>query len=244
MAFLTAGIGRASGIRERSSRARSKILDTLNYPTTIWTRILEVTKDPEVVKDLVVRRYRPPVYDYGRRQGLSHEDAEDVAQEVFLRVCSQDFLKRADREKGKFRNLIQAVTRHAVASHRRHALAARRDARREVSLGDFDFSQDSGTDDAFDAAWAGNLVRLAMEKLEGNPSLDLLRAHLDGATCRALAAKVGKTEHAVEALVYRIKERLRQEIETLVTEYSEVGRMEEEMAAILRLLKRGRSRST
>ena len=215
----------------------------MNYPTTIWTRILEVAKDPEVVKDLVVRRYRPPVYDYGRRQGLSHEDAEDVAQEVFLRVCSQDFLKRADREKGKFRNLIQAVTRHVIASHRRHALAARRDARRKVSLDDFEFSKDSGPDDAFDEAWASNLARLAMEKLSGHTSLDLFKAHLDGATCRELGERIGKTERAVEALVYRVKARLRQEIETLVSEYCGEGRVNEELGSMLSLMAGGRSRS-
>ena len=216
----------------------------MTFPTTIWTRILEVRKDPGAVKDLVVRRYRPPVYDYARRQGLSHEDSEDVAQEVFLRICSEDFLGKANREKGKFRDLIQAVARHVIASHRRYLLAARRDVRKEVALDDFEFPKDSAPDDEFDTAWAGNLVRLAMEKLEGNLSLDLLRAHLDGATCRELAAKVGKTEHAVEALVYRVKERMRQEIEILVAEYSEAGRMDEELAAIFRLLMRGRSRST
>lgn len=214
----------------------------MRFPTSIWTRILQVREDPEGVRDLVVRRYRPPVYDYARKQGLNHEDAEDAAQEVFLRVCAEGFLEKADRQKGKFRALLLAVARHVIASHRRHALAARRDRRREVVLEDFEFPSQVPSDGDFDLAWAENLARLALERLKGNPSVDLLLEHMKGATCKELAARVGKTEHAVETQVYRAKERVRQEIERLVADYSDEGEIDEELSAILQFLVRLRRR--
>jgi len=208
----------------------------LNFPTSIWTRILQVRKDPEGVKDLVVRRYRPAVYEFARKRGLSHEDAEDVAQEVFLRVCAEGFLERADRQRGKFRALLLAVSRHVIASHQRRTLAARRDRRREVALEDFEFPADIPPDGDFDLAWAKNLAQLAMERLKGKPSLDLLLARMEGATAKELAARVGKTEHAVETALYRVKESLRREIERLVAEYSNEADVDDELGAILKYL--------
>ena len=188
------------------------------------------------MKDLVVRRYRTPVYEFARKQGLNHEDAEDVAQDVFIRVCAEGFLEKADQSKGRFRTLILAVTRHVIASFRRHALAARRDRRRETSLDDFQFPVDVPPDAEFERAWARNLVHLALDRLKNKPSIDLLTAQMNGATCKELALQLGRTEHAVETALYRVRERLRAEIERLVAEYSAEGQVDEELGSILKLV--------
>src|ERR1043165_1808720 len=101
-------------------------------PSSIWTGSLSVKNDPERVKDLVVRRYREPVVEFLRMKGLSHEDAEDVAQDVFIQICREEFLQKADREKGKFRTLVLAVTRNLLAFFHRYQMAERRDRRRKV----------------------------------------------------------------------------------------------------------------
>jgi sigma-70-like protein len=81
----------------------------MHLPTTVWSTLLKVRRDPARVKDLVVRRYRQPVYEFALQRGLPPEDADDVAQEVFLRVCREEFLEKADRTRGRFRTLLLAV---------------------------------------------------------------------------------------------------------------------------------------
>jgi DNA-directed RNA polymerase specialized sigma24 family protein len=73
---------------------------------------------PERARAEVFTRYRTPVFNFLRNRGLSEHDAEDVAQDVFLRVCREDFLKKLDRNRGKFRSLLLAVTRHVMLNER------------------------------------------------------------------------------------------------------------------------------
>jgi RNA polymerase sigma-70 factor (ECF subfamily) len=61
------------------------------------------------------RLYRRLVYGRARRAGLSHADAEDVAQEVFKRVAEtiRDFDLNPDR--GSFRGWLMQLTRWRIA---------------------------------------------------------------------------------------------------------------------------------
>ena len=58
----------------------------MSFPSSIWTTLRAVRSEPDRVKDTLVRRYRQPVHEFLKRQGLSHEDAEDLTQEIFLRL--------------------------------------------------------------------------------------------------------------------------------------------------------------
>jgi RNA polymerase sigma factor (sigma-70 family) len=61
------------------------------------------------------RLYRRLVYGRARRAGLSHEDAEDVAQDVFVRVAEtiRDFDLNPDR--GSFRGWLMKLTQWRIA---------------------------------------------------------------------------------------------------------------------------------
>jgi RNA polymerase sigma-70 factor (ECF subfamily) len=59
-----------------------------------------------------VNDYHRIVYSYCRRRGLGHQDAEDVTQNVFLRV--HRYLERYDPARGKFRFWLGAISLHAV----------------------------------------------------------------------------------------------------------------------------------
>lgn len=61
-------------------------------------------------------RYRGVVVAFLRRRGLE-ADAEDVAQEVFVRLFQRGVLARADPGRGSFRALLLAVTRHTLSDH-------------------------------------------------------------------------------------------------------------------------------
>ena len=208
----------------------------MQFPTSVWSAILSFRQDPERVKDLVVRRYRDPIFEFARRQGLTHEDAEDVAQEVFLRVCREEFLEKADRQKGKFRTLLLAVTRHVILQFRRYELSERRDRRRQISLGDFDVPADAPADEEFDRLWVKNLVTQSMERLKDDPMIRALKMQMEGRSYQEIAEALGKSVSDVTNYIHRAKDRLRRQIEELISEYSAREQAPAEIADLMRLV--------
>ena len=61
------------------------------------------------------RLYRKLVYGLARRSGLGHEDAEDVAQDVFARVAETIHQFESDPARGTFRGWLMNLTRWRVA---------------------------------------------------------------------------------------------------------------------------------
>ena len=208
----------------------------MHMPSTMWTTILQFHRDPERVKDFVVRRYRQPVVEFARRQGLKDEDAEDVTQEVFLRVCQERFLKKADQIRGKFRTVLLAVTKHVIASWRRHELAGVRDRRREVPMDGLNLPDELPTDPEFDRLWVQNLMGQALERLRTEPGAEALKLQLQGLSYQEIAAKLGRKTTDVTNFIHRAKERLKREIERLIAEYSAKEDVAGEIDALRRFL--------
>jgi RNA polymerase sigma-70 factor (ECF subfamily) len=206
------------------------------FPSSIWTTLLTVRKDPGRVRDLVVRRYRQPVYDFIRRQGLPHEDAEDITQDVFAQICRDGFLERIDPNKGKFRTLVLAVTRHLISSFHRRELAGVRDRRRSVALEEFDVAAEHPGDGDFDDLWVKNLVGLGMERLKDDPGVAALKLQLEGKSYQEISAELKKSTTDVTNYIHRAKKKLRSEIEGLIREYCSANEVEEEVASLLRYL--------
>jgi RNA polymerase sigma factor (sigma-70 family) len=209
---------------------------TVYMPSTLWTTILQFHADPERVKDFVVRRYRQPVVEFAALQGLSREDAEDAAQEVFVRVCRPEFLKKANEIRGKFRTVLLTVTKRVIVSLRRHDTAGMRDRRRQIPLEGFDLPEDTPPDPEFDRLWVKNLVEQALESLEADAAVQALRLHLKGDSYSDISGKLGRKVTDVTNLIHRARERLRREIERLVAEYSSREDVAEEIAALRRFL--------
>lgn len=206
------------------------------FPSSIWTTILSIRKDPARVRDLVVRRYRQPVFDFIRRQGLSHEDAEDVTQEVFAQICRDGFLERVDPSKGRFRTLVLAVTRHLIASFHRHEFAGVRDRRRSVTLDGFDVAAQHADDGDFDDLWVKNLVDLGLLRLKDDPGVSALKLQLEGRSYQEISATLKKSATDVTNYIHRAKKKLRIEIERLIRDYCGDAEVKDEVASLLRYL--------
>ena len=208
----------------------------MSMPSTLWTAILAYPKDPEHVKELVVRRYGPAIHEFCRHQGLIPEDAEDVTQEVCIEICQDKFFQKINRAKGRFRNLILAVTRHSIQSLREYQLAGKRDRRRELPLGKYDLPEDPPSDSAFDRIWAENLVRQAKEALGDDPHLRALLLQADGKSYEEIASEMGCKLTDVRNYLHRGKERLRREIERQIDDYRGEGESREEVLSLLRII--------
>jgi RNA polymerase sigma factor (sigma-70 family) len=205
-------------------------------PSTMWTTILQFHSDPERVKDFVVRCYRQPVVDFALLQGLSQEDAEDVAQEVFIRVTQKAFLTKADQIRGKFRTVLLTVTKRVIISLRRHATAGKRDRRLQIPIDGVDLPEPAPADPEFDRLWVKNLVTQALERLELDPAVQAFRLQLKGLSYQEIAVKLDRKVSDVTNFIHRARERLKNEIELLIGEYSSREDIAEEIAALRRFL--------
>ncbi len=68
-------------------------------------------------------RYAPVVYRVARLRGLGDSDADDIVQQVMLAVSRHIGSFRYDRDRGKFRQWVRAVTQSKLADLHRRRLA-------------------------------------------------------------------------------------------------------------------------
>jgi RNA polymerase sigma factor (sigma-70 family) len=126
----------------------------VQFRETSWSRIrLAKQKDTRSL-EMFARDYRDPIYNYIRRAGVRETDAEDLTQEVFVRVFADRVLERADRSRGRFRSLLLSVTKHVMHGELRRRRAKKRGGSAEsVSIEQADSDDEPGgqeTDPGFD----------------------------------------------------------------------------------------------
>ncbi len=219
------------------------------FPSTIWTLIRNAGSGRAAAVADVVARYRPAVASFARRQGLDADAAEDVAQEVFLRVFDARILEQADAARGKFRNLLMTVTRHVLGHHfeRRKTLkrgGGRRplslDATDEVSPDDASLAAPAASDPDFDREWFALLLSASLARLEReNPDYHrCLRAFvLEEKSHREIARELGKTEAMVRNAISRGKAKLVGIFRDEVSAYASTrAELQEELGALSKLI--------
>ncbi|HLY73927.1 MAG TPA: RNA polymerase sigma factor [Planctomycetota bacterium] len=208
----------------------------MHLPSTMWTCIRQASANPALVTEMVVSRYQTPLLEFARQQGLTHEDAEEVVQEAFVRICKEEFLLKADRAKGKFRSLLLAVLKYVISEFRRHRNAGVRDRRLEVPLGTFDVPAEIPEDAGFNRLWVKNLVRQAFENLKGDPTVESLRLQMDGMSYKDIATTQGIRETDVTNNIHRAKPRIKRELEKLIGQYSTQDECPDEIALLIQYL--------
>lgn len=144
------------------------------FPTTRWTAIEAAGRGDGAARDEFATRYREPVLRYVQARGFSGQNAEDLCQEVFLRVLRTDLLARADRDKGSFGGLLRTVVLRTVQDHLRRRRAPELPLEQEPPAAD--------KDPDFDRLWALHLAGRAMGRLReaGSPYHEVLKGQLEG----------------------------------------------------------------
>ncbi|MFG0316012.1 MAG: sigma factor, partial [Planctomycetota bacterium JB042] len=69
------------------------------FPTTIWTTIRDAAGADDAARERFARQYREPVARYVRSRGVASHDADDLTQDVFVRLFRSGLLERADRSR-------------------------------------------------------------------------------------------------------------------------------------------------
>jgi RNA polymerase sigma-70 factor (ECF subfamily) len=165
-----------------------------------------------------VALYGPLVYGYGRRKGLGHQDAEDVAQAVFAQVAvaMRSFTYRP--EVGRFRDWLGAAARNAVY---RFLRKASREARGRGGDGDdvLDRIEDRGEDADWAAEFTAHVLQAALARCRPHFEADTWRAFelvwLEKQPATRAAEELGRPLDWVYVAKSRVLKRLWEEVREL-----------------------------
>jgi DNA-directed RNA polymerase specialized sigma24 family protein len=211
-----------------STAACAETRDDL-FASTQWTLLLEAGENPDAAVHAALehlcRTYWPPIYAYVRRRGYGVEDAEDITQSFFQHIIEDRTLRRASRDRGRFRCFLLGALKICLADDqaRRHTLK-RGGAMRFIRLDELNaeerhhqqLASDLSPDESLDARWAQVLLDRAIVSMRS----DFLQ-NRDAATFEALspflggeraelsyeeaARHAGVTLSAMKTLIYRLR---------------------------------------
>lgn len=231
------------------------------FATTHWSVVLTAQgESPTACEALenLCRAYWRPLYAFVRRQGYSHEEAEDITQGFFAVFLERRDFDTLRAEKGRLRSYLLVSLKHFLADERRRATALKRGKGRPlIPLEDLLASAEESVgpsdrltaDRIYERRWALTLLdhvfrQLRDEYCKANKAalFDWLKQLLPdepGAPLQAeIAAKLGTTENAVNQAFYRFRQRyqslLREEIAQTVAMPKDV---EDELRHLISILR-------
>ncbi|MCI0597949.1 MAG: hypothetical protein L0Y60_00235 [Beijerinckiaceae bacterium] len=173
------------------------------------------------------RTYWYPVYAYLRMRGSKREEAQDLAQEFFLRLLDRDFLRDVAREKGRFRTFLLASLKNFLVTDWERRQAVKRGGRQQfVSWDELDaeerYAQEPVSnrtpEDLYDQGWAVKVMEQALDNLRAEfasggkqPQFERLQAFLSnpatGEDYAKAAQELAMTTQAVAVAVHRMRRR-------------------------------------
>jgi len=120
------------------------------------------------------RQYWRPLYAYARHRGSPAHDAQDLTQDFFARLLEKDWLRAADREKGRFRTFLLMALKRFLANGWDRSQAQKRgpgsalislDAELAENLHATHQHSTLPADSLFDRSWALTLLETVMNRL-------------------------------------------------------------------------------
>jgi RNA polymerase sigma factor (sigma-70 family) len=204
------------------------------FPTTIWDDISSARKGSSRELDLLLARYRVPIIGFLRWKNVKAEEAEDLAQEVLIRISTPGFFEKVDPAKGRFRSLLLAVTRHVLSESLRRDHAERRGGGVHVlHEGDFDggatpFPEKAAASDdsMFEQLWVSELVDRSLRELEedaavrGTSEAAAFRLkYLENLTQEEVAVRLGCSVFNAKNHIYYGKLKFKQRLLTSIRAY-------------------------
>jgi RNA polymerase sigma-70 factor (ECF subfamily) len=173
----------------------------------------------------LVRLYGPIVYGWCRRWGLQACDAENVGQEVFLRVSLRLREFRHDRPGDSFRGWLFRIARNCYVDHLRQRDAAAAGAggsEAQARLANVPEECDEVTDGALARQDEALLYRRLVEFIRGQFSdrdwIAFYRVVIDGLPPAEVAAELGVKVNVVYLARARVLKRVRDEFAELLPE--------------------------
>lgn len=196
-------------------------MSELDRSTTSLT-LLGKVKDPADNESWIrfVDRYGRRIYAWGRQSGLPATDADDVTQEVLVKLVKALPEFRYDGDRGRFRSFLRTVTRNAVSDFlRRNQYRADRAVGGSTDGASFVQPNDAIEQliEELDREAHRELLHEILADLRSNrvnqTDLDVFELHLlDGRSHADIAEKTGKSIGAVYTALSRARKKVEAEL--------------------------------
>jgi RNA polymerase sigma-70 factor (ECF subfamily) len=199
------------------------------FGETAWSMVLAAggTSEPRAKEALaeLCRIYWPPIYGYLRRRGYDRDDAQDMTQSFFQHILQDETLRRASRDRGRFRSFLLGALSRCLADEQAQLRALKRGGGVQfLSLDEFEAEElhhqsiaiELTPDESLDARWAGLLLERALGQVraefsaEGKAdSFEVLFPFLSGekpeVSYDQVAQRLGVGLGAVKTLIHRLR---------------------------------------
>jgi RNA polymerase sigma-70 factor (ECF subfamily) len=169
----------------------------------------------------LVSLYGPLVYRWCRRWGLQADGAENVGQEVFVRLASQVAELGRDRGGETFRSWLYGITRRCYIDHVRQRAAASggneaQDRLQHAAAAPAAYEDDAALAGQDDALLYRQLVEFIRNEFSDRDWAAFYRVVIDGLTPAEAAAELRVSVHVVYLAKSRVLRRVRDEFAGLI----------------------------
>ncbi len=205
------------------------------FRTTQWSLVraggdsADLTLQREALTALC-STYWPPVYAYIRCRGNDVESARDLTQGFFTQLLDKKYVKKADRNRGKFRSFLLTYVKRYLTDEQDRRHARKRGGGLTILQLEFETAEssfrfepvDRRTPEAiFEKRWALSVVREAVSRLEQEMQRSGKQARFrrlkpwltgedQGSPYSTLAEDLGMSEQALRVTIHRLRRRLGQ----------------------------------
>jgi RNA polymerase sigma-70 factor (ECF subfamily) len=200
------------------------------FEETAWSVVIAAGGDssPRAHQALaeLCRVYWPPIYGYLRRHGYDTQDAQDLTQSFFQHMLEDETLRRASRDKGRFRNFLLGALNICLADERARRHTLKRggnfqiisvDALEAEELHHLRMAEELSPAELLDARWAGVVLDRALETIRRNfvengkaATFEVLAPFLGGEkpgiSYESVAERLGVGLGAVKTLIHRLRQ--------------------------------------
>jgi len=204
------------------------------FATTHWSIVLAAGREnsPEAAQALerLCSAYWYPLYAYVRRQGHAQPDAQDLVQEFFARLLGRNYLRLADRNRGRFRTFLLTSLQHFLINEWNKAKCEKRGGGQRMLSLDAEETEtrfraepaDHQTPEkAYERRWALLVLDRVLDQLqtechakERGAEFEELKPFLTGEDSEdsyaQIAARLGITEGNLKVMVHRLRHRYRE----------------------------------
>ena len=218
------------------------------FHTTSWSLVLAAvrpTSDSRQALADLCQTYWKPVYAFIRRYGYAPDQAQDLTQAFFAEFLEKNYVRSADRNRGRFRSFLLSAAKHFLSHQRDRAQALKRGGGQTHLSIDTDAAEiwyapaavESLTPETlFERRWALSILERVVAKLKAefiqtHPAVDFnrLMTFLNGDSSDRYddwAIEAGTSPGSLRTSVYRMRKKyrdlLRAEIAETVADPNEI----------------------
>ncbi len=185
--------------------------------------------------DQFFERYWPMIYALARHRGCSDHTAEEIVQDVMLKVFEQRDVFQYDPERGRFRDWLATVVRNKVAEYRRRPSQQIRGRGGDSDVGLMQRKADAEPDARWEAVFEQSLLLALLDVVRRETSAEAYLAFelfaLRELPWATVARATGLSRHAI----YRARKRILNRLRQLAGTYADNGQLQQCVKQALRL---------